>query len=492
MTKSVIALASLLALAPITSCTDSLESPEVDDSDPGVVESDPQALADPTPAATCTVSGTDVNRSLVVTTPSILAKLSFSRVMGQLRSTAGVATVQTNRDLFQSWMRTFGATAATGDCNDASIDPNDYGLVCPRPEAKLATLDPFVASSNVSFNPVGLFNRFDLAPANGSNCGEYRIVYAMTESNATVSGRAFLIFEATLPNPTPSAGKVGCLPVAKFWQSLTSDASEASRAAKLERFYITGGAIAGFPPVVRAQHYGLANGATAAFGAGQVRTNFFVDNQQWHLREFKLRKACSVATDPATCRLRFDHVTVKANPADELFAGTHARSAAFRGTLPGLVRTLRATTISGIGMATGDQFNTFESISQPGADGAVLYSGLANAAARTAIQTELTALGSTLTVNNILDRATTQTCAGCHQSSNGRALGGGLTWPSSAFFVHITESRSLSQALVSQFLPRRRAVLEQFINASCAPTAAAVEVIDDGLTIGGSPVGAHN
>ncbi len=495
--RSLLALSSLLFAPLVTSCVsaDDGADDDIDQAD-GLAETTELASSeggggDQTSAAACTVSGTNIGRSMVVTTPAILAKFSFARVMNQLRSTAGVSAVQTNTSLFQTWMKTFGSTSAAGDCNDPNIDPNHYGLVCPRTsELKLSTVDPFVATSKVAWRPVGLFNRFDLAPSNGANCGEYRIVYGMDSSNPNVSGRAFIIFEAALPNPSPAAGKAGCLPVARFWQGLTADASDTSRAAKLEKFYFTGGAVTGFPAVVNARHYGLANGATAPFTAGQIRTNFFIDFTEWHLREFKLHKVCTDPATPSTCRLRFDHVTVKTNPAEELFAGTHARSAAFRTAFVNSVASLTSSNVSKIGMPIADVFNEFESISQARN---VEYSAFANTTIRGALKTKLTALHSTLTPTNILDRATTQTCAGCHQVSNDAPLGGGVKWPSSLGFVQIDETSALSPALTTKFLPARKSVLEQFINASCAPAPLTdPSEDDDGLTIGGSVVGAAN
>ncbi|HEU0035564.1 MAG TPA: hypothetical protein VFQ53_33365 [Kofleriaceae bacterium] len=479
---------SVLAASLVTACVDA------DSEDPGAVD-DPDATGEVTQAA-CTVTGTNISRSLAVTSPEVLAKFSFARTMSAIRTTAAVGTVQTNKSIFQTWFKTFGATTASGDCNDPNIDPNDYGLQCPRtPELKLASIDPFSSTSGVSFKPIGLFNRFDLAPSNGANCGEYRIVYAMQSTNPNISGRGFIIFEAALPNPRTDLGKAGCLPVARFWQNLTSDADVLSRAAKLERFYYTGGAVTGFPAVVRAAHYGLANGSTAAFKAGQIRTNFFVDFVEWHLREYKLRRTCTDPTDATTCRLRVDHVTVKNNPAEELFAGTHAKSATFRTSFLNSVGSLARASVNTLGMSTGNDFNEFESVSQR-LD--VNYATTANTDMRSAITAKLSALGSTLTATNILDRATTQTCAGCHQVSNNASLGGGLVWPSSLVFVQIDETSALSPALTTKFLPHRKAVLERFINNSCSTTPARVaddlagDAVDDELTIGGSPVGAAN
>jgi hypothetical protein len=425
------------------------------------------------------VSGTDVSRSLAVTDQTALARFSFARVMNQIRTTANVTTAEGSLPIYQRWMRTFGSTAAPGDCNDPNIDPNDYGLACPRPnELALASINPFPTTAAVRFVPVALFNRFDLAPANGASCGEYRIVYAMSSTSPTVGGRAFIIFEASLPNPNPTAGIDGCLGVARFWQGLSTDNDVLRRAAKLDRFYFGGTAVAGVAPVVRAAHYGLSTNAAAAT-AGQVRTNFFVSSpgggfQEWHLREFKLKRTCTNVADPATCNLSFAHVPVKANPAEELFAGTHTRSAAFRSAFVNQVPGLAATDVNLIRMRTNDVFNEFESSAQ---NGNVNYRLRANGAMVSAVDAKLDTMSTALVPGQIFDRATTQTCGGCHQLSNGANLGG-VTWPSSLGFVHVDETSQLSPALRTTFLPHRKRVLERFINARCSQDGGAPPITD--------------
>jgi hypothetical protein len=183
-------------------------------------------------------------------------------------------------------------------------------------------------------------------------------------------------------------------------------------------------------------------------------------------------------------------VTVKNDPADELFRRTHPLSNAFLDSflaqVPGLAA---ATTPSEVAMATDDAFNEAESVSQRGD---VLYSSFAAAKVRSRIQDELTAIGSSLTVDNVLDRATTQTCAGCHRLSAFTDLGGSVgAWPNDNFFVHVDESGSLSDALVNEFLPFRKRVLDDFIAARCDGDSGPI-VIDEGKTIGGQPVGAAN
>lgn len=429
------------------------------------------------------VSGTITEQSLVVTDATALKPFTMAAVLNAIRTTANVAAVSTNaaQPIYQRWMKTFGSTANAGDCNDPNIDPNDYGLACPRSsELKLAS----VSLSN--FEPVALVNRFDLTPGSGANCGEYRIVFALRGPTAP-QGRGFIIFEAALPNPNPAQGVDACLPVARFWQGLSTDASAASRALKLSNFYFKGTAVAGFPAVVKAAHYGLSTNS-GTHTAGQVRTNFFIDFNEWHLREFKLKRTCGDAANPATCALDFAHVTSKVNPAEELFAGTHPRSAAFRTQFVTQVPALAGKSAALIRMNNSDAFNEFESVSQAGN---VLYRNTANAAMRSAIQSKLTEIGSTLTVNNILDRATTQTCAGCHQVSQG-SLGGGVRWLSPGF-VHIDEAGQMSQQLATVFVPRRKAVLESFINARCTGAKPVIDpVIEMGMTVGGAPEGAPN
>lgn len=451
---------------------------------------EPTGFDEPNETNEAAVTGTRVERSLVVTDATILARFGFTRTVDAIRTSAlapgqAFATTDSRLGIFQRWMRSFDVGA--DGCDRATIDANDYGLACPRSaEAKLATVNPFLAGANVRFVPVGLFNRFDLMPSNGATCGEYRIVYAMqTGAGAPLFGRAFIIFEAALPNPNPALGVDGCLPVAQFWQRLSTDASVTSRATKLENFYYRGTAVSGFGAVVQARNYGLLDGTVAAVAGrpGQVRTNFFVDFAEWHLREFKLRKTCPSA---ATCTLAYDHVPVKANPAEELFAGTHARSASFATAFPAQVARLARTDLNTVGMSTSNTFNEFESVSQASN---VVYRTRTSATLRTAIQAELTRIRSPLTVNNILDRATTQTCAGCHQVSNFQSLGGGLVWPGSSGFVHIDEGGNLSPALTDVFLPHRLRVLERFITAREAgqPLSAGA---DD--TIAERPIDAAN
>lgn len=454
----------------------------------------------------------DPTRSLAVTDPTALSRFSFQRTMDQILTTGDVTTGQTSLDLYKQWWDTQNDDAtgvtSTRHCNDTNPNQNGFPIECPRAEGALASTNPFVAG-NDHFTPVALFNRFDLAPSDGSNCGEYRIVYAKDSGLTNSLNRTFIIFEAALPNPNPSAGIEGCRPVAEFWALLSSDADATSRATKLENFYYNG--LTGFAPVVDAAHYG---GTTSSYvgSAGQIRTNQFMQFN-WLLREFKVQRVCrrvlvKAATTTTTitkaaiidpiiepidpiepalsCSLVMNHVTVKANPFGPLFGTSGvAGSADFQTEFVANMGSLLAGNANDIGLLNSEQFNAGDSFSQ-GSQNNYATQAAGNAALLANITAALPA-GSGLNSTHVLNRATTQSCAGCHQLSNGANLGT-FSWPSSAGFVHVTENRTLSSALTGTFLPRRKTVLENFVN-TCVVRKLTVA---PSLTISGKLVGAAN
>ncbi len=433
-------------------------------------------------ATSCSATGTAVDRSLVVTDRRVLSRFSFRRVMNRIKDTAAVAPSETTLAIYQRWMATFGS------CFDPAVDPERYGVICPRVNPqKLGFFDPFAEGAQVTFVPVALVNRIDLASRH--TCGEYRIVYALRSSSFALFGRGFVIFEGALPLPEASTEPApgACAPIARFWRDLTDEDDASRRADALEAFYFDGTAIVGVPPVVRAASYGLS--ADEAAGPGQIRTNFNVDFTQWHLREFKLARSCVDSSRGDTCSLAFRHETVKANPANELFSDFHPLAPAFQGAFVGELGSLLGGDLGTLRLSASQEFDEYESVSQ--FSDTVLYKRHASAPFRAAIAGELAARGSALTVDHVLARATTQTCAGCHELSNGASLGGGLTWPSSLGFVHVDEDGRLSQALRDVFLPHRKAVLEKFLEDQCRG-GSATPLLAPGTTLGGSAEGAPN
>lgn len=440
----------------------------------------PRGLFCPPPA------GTRPDPTLVNTDPFVLSRFPLRRVFDQLVSLSATG-LPAPIELYQQMWDTLDVKAAAKfpaapHCNDV-IPPstNGFPIECPRPESVLKNSAPKV------FEPVALFNRFDLAPPDGAHCGEYRIVYAMTGA----PGRNFVIFEGILPNPKPTCGLEACRPVVDFWEKMssfdpTTAAGQLDLANALDAFYFKG--LPGFEPVVHPDHYG--NGGGGGYGAngrGQIRVNMFA-GAQWQLREYVLTSRCRTGLCPLVLR----PVTVKGNPFAELFdpGSALSRAPAFQAAFPGTVHMLSVGSLNQISMSIKDVFNAGESNAQNFFENYDVQLAPPNAFA-SAIAAAST--DPTLTATDLAKRATTQSCAGCHQLSNGAALGGGLTWPNSLGFVHVDENSELSAALWCEFLPARKAVLDGFAASPmrmCPPRiitpevrVAPVFVLDPGVRI---------
>lgn len=416
----------------------------------------------------------DPRRSLMVTDELILERFSFARLMDALVAQSGVPGL-TSLQLFQEWWDTARPAPGLGlggpHCDDPGIaDMNGFPYSCPRAEGNQALSNPFTnpLTNPDAYLPIALVNRFDLAPVDGANCGEYRIIYAKRSGINQFSNRNLVIFEAVLPNPTPALGLEGCRPVAEHWASLTTTPVATERAQKLEDFYFTG--LPGFMPVVHIDNYG-----SRATDTGQVRTNQFMQ-PLWALREFKLQLG---ACGGEPCSLRFIPVTDKNNPGGTLFdpASAHPQAPAFQSTdFISQVEPLSVNDINRFSMAIADSYNSGQSLSQGNENHYVSQFGVGPSPFHLNIQNKLLGIGSLLKPQEVVARALALSCAGCHQLSNNANLGGGLTWPSSLGFVHVAEQTEagpdgkrfiISQALTDVFLPHRQALLETFLNASC-------------------------
>jgi hypothetical protein len=161
-----------------------------------------------------------------------------------------------------------------------------------------------------AYIPIGLFNRFDLAPSAGTHCGEYRIVYAKRSGIEDLRARNLFNFEAILPHPHPNQGLAGCKKIVDYWAKLSKEDDVEKRAKDLERLYFKG--LGDVEPVVHVRHYG-----DNPQKAGQVRTNQFMQPSTqplptaWSLREFKLIRTCNGVRCTA---MQYIPVTNKVNP----------------------------------------------------------------------------------------------------------------------------------------------------------------------------------
>lgn len=418
----------------------------------------------------------NVDRSLVVRDQATigLADFSFTRTIAAIRNSSG-GTPTTDAALVDTLLDTMVTTVETNPVSDLAMD------VRFRSESNI-TGASMLANG---MRPIALFNRFDLAPADGAHCGEYRIVYGRYPNALT--NRFLMIFEAALPNPDPGAGIAGCLPVAQFWHGLSEPTlTNAQRATALANFYYVG--LPGFGPVVTHGNYGVP--------LGQVRTNMFVQFP-WELREW--RTAFNGSGQPT-----FIDDTVKQNPLAQFYNESSAspdpflfasEQVAFRSdfidnqmaiinndAVPVSVSP-QCDRVNAIASAFPNRFNEFMSVSLGNEDDFAPSGGptAASVSFRSAITAALG--GAPLTATQVLDRAETQSCMGCHGISSGRSIGFGQVWPNvvPSGFVHVDEQgvappavTPLSPALTSCFLPARRLLLEGFVCGSSGSPDAGV------------------
>jgi len=432
----------------------------------------------------------EVHRSFAVTDPAILDGFSFERVMNTLVERSGVRGMTATR-LFQQWFDTQNpkpglAEANAPHCDDFLLDGqpsfNGFPRRCPTPEGVLATSQPFVPPSYV---PLALINRFDLTAVDGSNCGEYRIIFALTAKKSPLD-KIHLIFEGVLPNPNLSAGLAGCRPVAQFWADLSNVDSISERRARLENFFFNG--IPGFPPLVHPDHYGSASG-------GSIRSMHYTFNANPHVGprfyQFHLEKNC----DGDNCTLSMQPDVLANVPVARLFDGRNESPVAvrFRQEFIRHIQTLAVPDVNGFFMHIPREFLL--------AEGDVLQSAfgysvgfttgllsLAGQQFKGAIRAELKRVGSTLTPTEVIARAETQTCTGCHFVA--APIGDGMQFPSpSPLFQHVGEEfqepgeagprYALSPARRTVFLPHRMEILRRFLSSGQAP------IHSNGATIGG-------
>jgi len=418
--------------------------------------------------------GLDVFKSLAILDRKILEPFEFKRVLDQLVAQSGIPTM-TSLQLYHQWWDTQNTGPSLGlgpNCDDQPGFPglNQFPWECPRVEGHQAFVNPWADPNDPLYIPIGLFNRFDLAPSNGAHCGEYRVVFGMKPGHklAKGKGRNFIIFEAILPNPKPALGLAGCKPVVKFWDNLSS-LTTAQRKSDLEKFYFFG--LTGFEPVIHVTHYGLMLGANGyGCSTGQIRTNQF-EQGPWNMREFKLVKDCRCDKG---CQLLVVPMTVKTNPFGEMFnvASTEPRVPALISEVSSQVPSLSVADLNRFSYEVSDKLNAAES---PIDDPAQVnnynqqFNSPLNGPFDAAINANLP-VGSTLSSQNIIDRTHALACAGCHQQSNSVDLGDGLVWPDSLGFTHIdefldpaTDRYHVSPAMHDVFLPFREQVMDDFL-----------------------------
>jgi len=425
----------------------------------------------------------DARRSLVVTDQAILDGFSFERVMNAIVARSGTRTtaIRLYQQLFDTQNPKPGRVAPDAPhCDDYLVagKPAFNGLPrrCPTDEGALATTDPF---ANGEYIPLGLTNRFDLTPVDGSNCGQYRIIFAR-KSSSTFS-RLHFIFEAVLPNPTPSAGIAGCRPVAQFWADLSNVNSISERRARLDAFFFTG--LDGFDPVIHSDHYSAA-------GGGGIRSmhnsNAPLGNRFYQFRLAK--RGDQLIAEPDV---------LENMPWGHFFDATYDTQTAkrFRDTFVANVRSLAIEDENLFFMNIPREFLLAES--NPGqSEVDVVFEipfirsqftpeGLAFSAR---ISAELRKTGSNLSPTDVVTRANQLSCAGCH-FFRGNVGEGGSAPLGVEFYQQISESFTeageagprfaISRTMRDVFIPHRMEILLNFLKSGTVPVRPSATIGGD-------------
>jgi len=436
-------------------------------------------------AVTCTptVEIASNSRSLMITDPAILAKFSLERVLQQIITKTDDPNAATFKplELLQRLFDTENTTAGGAFADVSHCDQFNFAFMnappthCPRAEGALATNPNLLTDGDPnSFVPVAIVNRLDLMRKSATTCGEYRIVYAKLSGKTNPDDRVFIIIEASLGNPLES-DVLSCKPVADMWASLEKETDVQIVSDKVENFFFTG--LNGFTPVVHPDNCGdKSPDDDGSYGGsrGQVRIGHKMQTP-WEWREFHLKR-----TMGATTPLAFVPVAVKNNPMPERFdiAATPGDEWFRQEFLFNSVALLAANSLTEIRMQAPGKSNMGQSAFEGAAASDYAARGAKSPGSdfATQIEAQYANIGiypacgdnnTLLTGKNILQRASVQTCAGCHAPQKfleaGNDIGCGLTWPDSLGEVHIDENSKLSPALTDVFLPARANVLAHFV-----------------------------
>jgi hypothetical protein len=430
----------------------------------------------------------DMRRSFSVTDQAILDGFSFERVLNAIVERSGTTTtsLQLIRQLFDTQNPKPGLAAASGaHCDDFLVDGkpsfNGFPRHCPTPQGSLATVDPFPATDYI---PLGIFNRFDLTPVDGSNCGQYRIIFARRMFGAPNIDRLHFIFEAVLPNPTPSAGVAGCKAVADFWAGLSAIDSVSQRRAQIENFFFTG--LPGFEPVFDARHYTLESGG----GIRTLQVSSALRVPPSHFFQFRLAKrGDELVAEPDV---------LENNPMGQLFDARFDTPLGrdFRDELIKNVATLAINDVNLYFMNLPRRFllaesdpSDLEPLGIPSINFTASLTSAAGQAFSDRIAAELKRINSTLTPRDIVIRSETQGCVICHAGAG--QIGAGLRFPNSLEFQqHVDETLTepgdggrrfmISPAMQEVFIPHRMDILREFLRSGAAPVHS-----NGGDTLGG-------
>lgn len=401
------------------------------------------------PAGTPQTLELRAERSFAITEKRILEHFTLQRTLDTITEGSSVSSEQ----LFRQWW----STQAAPQCSELV---NGSERLCPTTESKLAT-ESFRPED---FVPIGITNRFD--QANATQCGQYRLIYA--SRNVTSFETFHVIFEAEMPNPNPELGILGCRPVAQFWADLSNvDAADARR-AHLEKFFYKG--LDGLPPAMHADHFHRNQ-------AGVRTLQLTVPANFPHFFQFRL------VTEDGKLVMKPDVLedTVLGKLIDPA-VHPDERGQRFRRFFIENLKTLTARDANLYHIKWPKEFQIVDV--KPKTEQIYALNVAWFFARRTPkgqafeaeVAAELQRLGSTITPTQVVDRAETRNCVGCHFGGPGLEVGEDVTFPPALDSMsHVSEQGAtatdytMSPALKNVFLPHRMRILRDFLLEGKAP-----------------------
>jgi hypothetical protein len=406
---------------------------------------------------------------------------SLREAMGSLAENAGLVgdadfTYQSLIDTYASADQ--GRLGEASHCGDETVDGaptlNGYPIDCNRAEhQQFDNLD--------SWFPIAAMNRLDLAPLDGSHCGQQRLVFANNEPVG--NGRMFVILEAQIPNPNPECGVEACRPIAEAWSLLDQfEFDPFTRGEILRQMFLTG------DPTLLEQGFGpFMSAANLTVGSGQVRTNNF-NGDIWTLREFK------VVTGPDASRAMVLPFPTSESPFGALWDDTSAlpQGEACRENFLTALDGLLTDNPARMAFVVDDACKNAESRNDFFTEQYAfhLFNGTGEFADR--INERVQDFG--LSAGDIANRAQfAGSCIGCHSEAVGLDLGNGVQAPFSFDFTHFSEfffdvcadgsedCTPVSESLSQVFLPHRLEVTNTLLESfGCGFTDD--DVSDDDFT----------